>query len=40
MEQVEVATIWKRPISVEILNSFEENAMPSYVGIEITEVGG
>ncbi len=39
MQEVEVATIWKRPISVEILNAFEEQSMPTHVGIEITEVG-
>ncbi len=39
MEQVEATTIWKRPITVEILNAFEERSMPYHVGIEITEVG-
>lgn len=39
MDKIEQQTIWKRPISLEMINAFEKEAMPKHVGIEITEVG-
>lgn len=39
MLETEQQTIWKRPISLEMLQSFEDKSMPAHVGIEITEVG-
>ncbi len=34
-----MTSIWKQPISVEILTSFHKNTAPSHLGIEFTEVG-
>ncbi|MGO4581485.1 hotdog fold thioesterase [Cupriavidus sp. 2TAF22] len=34
-----MASIWKQPISVEILTAFHKNTAPSHLGIEFTEVG-
>lgn len=39
MLDTEQQTIWKRPINLEMLQSYEDKSMPAHVGIEITEVG-
>lgn len=35
----EVTAIWHKPVDIDTLNSFEEKAMPGYLGIVITEMG-
>lgn len=32
-------TIWRKAVDIDKLNSFEEKAMPGYLGIKITEIG-
>lgn len=39
MSLEDTKTIWKKPIALEGLNTFEEKAMPGYIGIEFTEIG-
>lgn len=31
--------LWKQPATLEGLNGFNDNTMPGYLGIEITEIG-
>lgn len=38
MDKEETA-IWRKPVDIDKLNSFEEKAMPGYLGIVITEMG-
>jgi len=32
-------TIWKQPVSVDILTAFHKDTAPSHLGIEVVEVG-
>ncbi len=31
--------MWKQPATIEALNAFNDNTMPGFLGIEITEIG-
>lgn len=34
-----MSSIWKQPVSVEILTEFHKNTAPQHLGMEFTEVG-